>query len=196
MKASQYAKKLGVDYQTVLNWFHAGHIRGRQLPTGTIIITEPIEISGDSIKDLKAEDVVIYARASSSEDKHILDAQADRCLQYCLAKGWAVKSVIKEVGSGLNDQRRKLQALLKDDSVKVIVVEHRDRLTRFGFNYIDTLLRSRGRGIEVINPPKDEKEDLLADFVGIVTSFCARIYGQRRSKRDTEKIIKRLQNNE
>jgi len=100
--------------------------------------------------------------------------------------------VIKEIGSGINDQRPKLQKLLVDLSVKCIVVEHQDRLTRFGFAYLDALLRAYGRRIEVVNLAENGKEDLLQDFISIITSFCARIYGQRRSKRKTEKIIAEL----
>jgi predicted site-specific integrase-resolvase len=82
--------------------------------------------------------------------------------------------------------------LLNDPTARRIVVEHKDRLTRFGFNYIETLLKQQGRSIEVINTAADGKEDLLQDFIAIITSFCARLYGQRRSKRKTEKIIAEL----
>lgn len=68
-------------------------------------------------------------------------------------------------------------------------MEHKDRLTRFGFNYIETLLKTKGIKIEIINEAVEEKEDLIEDLVSIITSFCARIYGQRRTKRKTEKII-------
>ena len=72
------------------------------------------------------------------------------------------------------------------------MVEHQDRLTRFGFNYIEQLLKMQGRKIEVINLAENGKEDLVQDFVSIVTSFCVRLYGQRRSKRKTERIIAEL----
>ena len=79
----------------------------------------------------------------------------------------------------------------------LIVVEHKDRLTRFGFNYIEQLLKMQGRRIEVINMAENGKEDLVQDFVTlcVVTSFCARLYGQRRSKRKTERLIAELTNN-
>jgi putative resolvase len=109
------------------------------------------------------------------------------------AKGYQVTQVVKEIGSGVNDQRPKMLKLLTDDSVSRIVVEHKDRLTRFGFNYLDRLLRMQGREIEVINLAENGKEDLVQDFVAIVTSFCARLYGQRRAKRKTERLIAELQ---
>lgn len=97
------------------------------------------------------------------------------------------------MGSGLNDNRKKLIDLFNDKTVDVIIVEHKDRLTHFGFNYIKTLLAMQNRKIEVVNQVIDEREDLITDFTSIITSFCARVYGQRRTKRETEQLIKELQ---
>jgi predicted site-specific integrase-resolvase len=73
-------------------------------------------------------------------------------------------------------------------------VEHKDRLTRFGFNYIQILFNQLDKEIEIVNETKNDKEDLMQDFIAIITSFCARLYGLRRSKRKTEKIINELKN--
>ena len=89
--------------------------------------------------------------------------------------------------------RPKLLALLKDTSVTRIVLEHRDRLTRFGFHYLEALLQAQGRTIEVVNLAENDKEDLITDLVAIVYSFTARLYGQRRAKRKTERIAAELQ---
>ena len=71
--------------------------------------------------------------------------------------------------------------------------ESKDRATRFGFRYLETLLRGQGRRLEVVNLAENNREDLLADLVSIVYSFAARLYGQRRAKRKTEAIVKQLQ---
>ena len=84
-----------------------------------------------------------------------------------------------------------MQKILKDRKATKIVVEHKDRLTRFGFEYIKTLFDGE---IVILNESKDDKEDLISDFTAIITSFCARIYGQRRSQRKTEQLIKDLEN--
>lgn len=186
MKLSDYAKQVGVSYVTAYRWFKSGKIKGYQADTGTIIVTERDEPS----KPLK---VGIYARVSSSENKTNLDGQADRLLGYCAAKGWQVTKVIQEIGSGVNDARPKLIELLQDETITLIVVEHKDRLTRFGFNYIDTLLTMQGRKLEVVNLAENGKEDLMQDLVSIIYSFSARMYGQRRAKRKTEKIVQALQ---
>lgn len=136
--------------------------------------------------------VAVYARVSSSENKSNLDTQAERLISYCNAKGYKVEKVVKEIGSGLNDNRQKLEKLLTDETIGIIVVEHKDRLARFGLNYIEKLLGMQGRKIEIVNNMQGEREDLMQDFVSIITSFCARLYGQRRGKRNTEKLIKEL----
>jgi predicted site-specific integrase-resolvase len=103
-----------------------------------------------------------------------------------------VAQVVKEIASGVDDGRSKLLALLKDPTITQIVVEHKDRLMRFGFRYLETLLELQGRTIEVAKLAENDREDLLADLVSIVYSFATRLYGPRRAKRKTEAIVKRL----
>lgn len=190
MRLSAYARKLGIHYQTAWRWYKEGRIKGYQMDTGTIIVTE---MPGTEVSAQAAVTrVAIYTRVSAAENKSNLDSQSQRLADYCAAKGWSVVQVVKEIGSGVNDSRPKLLKLLTDPAITIIVVEHKDRLTRFGFNYIDQLLAMQGRRVEVINQAENGKEDLMQDFVSIVTSFCARLYGQRRSKRKTERIIAEL----
>jgi len=141
---------------------------------------------------VREERVVIYARVSSAEHKENLESQVERLLQYCTVRGYQVAQVVKEIASGVNDSRPKLLALLKDRAATRIVVEHKDRLTRFGFRYLETLLELQGRSIEVVNVAENDKEDLIADLVAIVYSFTARLYGQRQAKRKTEAIVAQL----
>jgi putative resolvase len=182
MKLSAYAKSIGVTYRTAWNLFNSGKIKGAyKLGSGTVII--PNEV------DLKKDCVAVYARVSSSENKVNLVSQSKRVQDFCLAKGWIVSKVEEECASGLNDKRPKVLKLLKDDSVTKIVVEHKDRLSRFGTNYIKELWAGE---IVIINEVTEDEKDLMQDFVSLVTSFTARLYGQRRSKRNTEKLINEL----
>jgi putative resolvase len=139
--------------------------------------------------------VAVYARVSSAEKKPHLASQANRLVAYCRAKGYQIAKVVKEIGSGVNDWRPKFLALLEDQSIGLIVIEQKDRGTRFGFRSIETLLRGQGRSIEVVNQAENGMEDLLADLTSIISSFCARLYGQRRAKRQTERIVEQLQAN-
>ena len=108
---------------------------------------------------------------------------------YAIAKGWKVDEVIKEVGTGLNDERPKLTRLLEsEEKIERIIVEHKDRLTRFDFNYLEILSKKMDFEIIVVNKVKDDKED----FISVITSFCERIYSRRKVVRKTEQIIKEL----
>lgn len=87
----------------------------------------------------------IYARVSSAENKKNLDAQAERLTNYAMAKGYRIYKVVKEVGSGLNDNRKQLAKILVDDNYNILIVEHKDRLARFGTNYLSLLLEKTGK---------------------------------------------------
>lgn len=194
MKLSVYANKVGVSYKTAHRWFQSGKIPGAyQIGTGTVIVPDSAIPELNTTDDVRYK-TVVYARVSSSEQRNTnLATQAERMQQFCIGNGWAVDSVVKEVGSGLNDERPKLLTLLKDPSVKRIVVEHRDRLTRFGFNYLQTLADIEGFELIVANQTLDnDNDDLMADFTSIITSFCARLYSKRRGKNKASKIKETL----
>lgn len=185
MRLSTYAKKMGVAYQTAYSWFINDKIPGAyKLPSGTIIIPE------EEITHNVRYKTIVYARVSSNEQRKTnLETQAERLTNYCINNGWNVDKIVKEVGSGLNDDRKKLNDVLNDKYLKRIVVEHRDRLTRFGFNYLEILAKHQGFEIVVVNKTLDnDKDDLLADFTSIITSFCARLYSKRKSKNISDKL--------
>ena len=189
MKLSQWAKEKGLSYRRAWQHFKEGKIPGAyKLDSGTIVIPD---YDAD-----REEKIAVYARVSSGENKKNLEAQSERLVSYCNAKGWKVEKVVKEVGSGLNDKRVKLEKLLKDQSITIIVVEHADRFSRFGLNYILSLLEMQGRRIEIVNKQLNDRDDLMQDFVSIITSFTAGLYGLRRSKRKTEQLIKGLEEDE
>lgn len=184
MKLSQWAKKNSLTYKSAHRLFKQNKVpNARQLPSGTIVVDEPKNKE-------KPTHNVVYARVSSSENKDNLDYQAKRVTDFCVARGWEVHEVIKETASGLNDRRPKLQKILSENKASRIIVEHKDRLTRFGFAYLDTLFDGE---IVVINHVDEDESDLMQDFVSLVTSFCARLYG-KRSKRKTEQLIKEMKN--
>ena len=193
MKLSEYARRIGVKRHTAYRWFKRGEIPNAvQLPSGTIYV--PDEIFETELKS-KTGLTVVYARVSSSEQRKThLETQAERLTQFAIANGWVVDKVIKEVGSGLNDDRKQLtELLLSDEPIARIIVEHKDRLTRFSFNYLEILAKKQGFEIIVVNPTVTDQEDLMQDFASIITSFCAQLYSRRRAKRRTKEIIQTLQ---
>ena len=188
VKLSQYAKMTGVSVRTLWRRINDGSLSVVRSETGRVFV----EID-DNVNPHKLN-VCIYVRVSSSENKDKLERQKERLISYCNAKGYKVSSIVTEIGSGLNDERKKLENILLDKSINLIVVEHKDRLARFGLNYIRKLLELDNRKIEIINPQTNDEDDLMQNFVSIITSFVSRLYGRRRSKRLTEKIIKEAVN--
>jgi len=193
MKLSSYAKHIGIHYNTAWRMWKRGQIDGYQLPTGTVIINPPVEQMGAASPQQQI--VAIYARVSSSENKTNLETQAERLISWCNAQGWSVGKVVKECGSGINDQRPKFLALLANPQISRIVVEHKDRASRFGVAYIQTLLAMQERELVVVNTADTVEDDLMGDFVAIITSFAARLYGRRRAKRKTALVLAALQQN-
>lgn len=187
LKISEYANKVRCTVRTVWNRISSGRIEARKTEHGWRVYVE------DGIPEPR---YAVYARVSSAENKDNLERQKQRLLDFCAAKGWPVAKAVEEVGSGLNDERKKLAKLLADESITHIVVEHKDRFSRFGFRYVSQLMEQQGRKIVVINEQDNERDDLMEDFVSIITSFTARLYGRRRSRRRTEKLIEELNKNE
>ena len=92
---------------------------------------------------------VVYARVSSGDQKEDLDRQVGRVVEWATQQGYRPDEVVKEIGSGLNGNRRQLRRVVGDHTVRTIVVEHRERLCRFGFEYVEAALAGRGARIVV-----------------------------------------------
>ena len=180
MKLSDWARQQGISYITAWRWYKAGKlpVSANKTPSGTILV----DPAGTPVPE-----AWVYCRVSSYAKKDDLDRQADRCLAFCASRGWEVKQVVKEIASGMNDHRRKLSKLLNSRPSR-IVVEHKDRLTRFGFNYFEQLLPMLGCEVVVMNRDSEEKEDLMKDLISIITSFCCRLYGLRRGRQEAKSI--------
>lgn len=189
MKIKEWAKEQGISYRTALRWFHSGKlpVPAEQLETGTILVY-PKE---KELSQQQYNDVVIYCRVAGHDQKDDLERQAGRLKNFASAKGWTVKKVVTEIGSGLNGKRPKLLELFADIDIDIILVEHKDRLARFGFEYIETLLETQNR--EVVVADEEEQDlDIWQDFSDLVTSFCARIYGKRGARNRARKTLEML----
>ena len=115
-----------------------------------------------------------------------LERQLARLVEHAASKGLSIVKSVSEIGSGRNGQRPKLIGLLRDRTIGAIVVEHRDRLGRFGSEYIEAALQSTGRKVVVVDE-KERKDDLVQDMIEVLTSFRRRRYG-RGSAKDKAKM--------
>jgi putative resolvase len=125
--------------------------------------------------------LVVYARVSSHDQRGELDRQVARVTRWATRQGLAVDEVIGEVGSGLDGKRPRLRRLLAEPEATTIVVEHRDRLARFGVEQLEAALGAQGRMLVVVDPGETD-DDLARDMIDVLTSFCARLYGRRGAR--------------
>jgi len=125
---------------------------------------------------------------SSADQKDNLERQLGRLSQYASKERLPVIRAIAEIGSGLNGHRAKIMWLLADPEIKTVVVEHRDRLARFGSEYIEAALAACGRKLVVVDQT-EMKDDLVQDMIAVLTSFCARLYGRRAARKRAAKAL-------
>jgi len=150
MKLSSWAKEQGIKYITAYRWFRKGilPVHAIQLKTGTVLVYPKKEKEGKA---------VIYARVSSADQKEDLNRQIARLVEYANKNGISVDETITEIGSGLNGHRKKLYKILSNDKFSTIIVEHKDRLVRFGFEYISASLKASSRKIIVKEQRRNER---------------------------------------
>jgi putative resolvase len=177
MKLAEWARANGVHPQTAYRWFRQGTmpVPARRLPSGTIMVDTP---SSDSPH---GERTVLYARVAAHDQRADLDRQVARLAAWASGHGVAVAEVVTEIGSGINGKRPKLKRLLADPHATTIVVEHRDRLARFGGDHLEAALSAQGRRI-VVADRGETSDDLVRDMLDVLTSFCAGLYGRRGAR--------------
>jgi putative resolvase len=154
-------------------------VRVSQALSGTWIVTEPASAEGR---------VVVYCRVSCADQEDDLDRQAIRVVEGANAQGLAVGEVVKEIGSGLNGKRRRLHRVLADPTAAVIVVEHRDRLARFGVEHLESALSATGRRVVVLHS-QETTSDLVRDITEVLTLMCVRLCGQGAAKNRAARAV-------
>lgn len=183
-KLSDWAKENGVHYRTAMVWMHEGKLPVSvvRTPGGHYRVVENAPVALTSGKS------VLYGRVSSHDQKADLTRQMERLRSFASGLGLQDVEAVEELGSGLNGKRPKLLKLLADPGVTRIVVEHRDRLARFGVEYIEAALQAQGRSL-VVSEAGEQKLDIVQDFIDVVTSMCARIYGRRAASNRAKKAL-------
>ena len=172
IRLSQWAAQYGMHRMTAWRHYNAGTLPPELQPKkiGNIIyvLAHP---------ETPPRRTVGYARVSSTEQKPHLENQANRLWAYAGQNGMLLDDVVSEVASGLNDRRPKLRKLLSDPTVHTMIVEHRERLARFGVGMVEAMLQARGGALIVIDDA-EVPDDLVRDMTEILTCFCARLYGK------------------
>ena len=182
---------LGLHPNTLRNWSDEGKIKSvrtpgkhRKFPLSEIQKHMGTENSGESTNR-----TAIYCRVSSHDQKKKgdLERQVGRVTAHCVQKGYQMVDVLQDVGSGMSENRprlRKLFKLVDTRQIDRVVVEHKDRLTRFGFGLLQAYFGSHGVVIEWTEETlgKSYEEELVEDILSLMASFSARIYGKRSAE--------------
>ena len=180
---SEWADRVGVNKHTAYRWYREG-----KLPVPAQRIGRLILVNVDGAVSAENTRTVVYARVSSHDQRADLDRQVARVASWATAAGMAVDEIVTEVGSGMNGKRRKFQRILADPMASTIVVEHRDRLARFGVENLESALSAQGRRV-VVADPGEMDDDLVRDMTEVLTSFCARLYGRRGARNRALKAL-------
>jgi putative resolvase len=176
VKLAEWARSYGVHPNTAYRWFREGKmpVPARRLTSGTIVV----EQTPTAVADGRS---VAYCRVSSHDQREDLERQAGRVSLWASEQGFSIDEVVTEIGSGLNAKRPRLARLLADEGVVRIVVEHKDRLARFGVEHLAAALSAQRRHILVVDDGEID-DDLVRDMTEVLTSFCARLYGRRGAR--------------
>jgi len=195
-KVGEVSEILGVTSQTLHNYDKNGVLKFERTNGGHRLVSREELIKYLDSKGLIVDDLVvekkdvIYARVSSHEQKTRgdLDRQVTKILEGFQGQ---IKNpiVLKEVGSGLNDKRRQLLKLINmvlNDEVDAVYITYKDRLTRFGYNYLETVFLYKGVKINVLSieaEGTDSAKEFANDIMSLIASFSGKLYGMRSHKK-------------
>ena len=190
----EFAKKLHKTVRTIQQWDRDGLLVACRTPTNRRFYTHDqlLRYFGCDIP-VADRRVVAYCRVSSSAQRPDLLNQRTVLEQYCAAKGYAGVEFVTEVGGGMNFKRkrfREIMTLVHEGKVATIVVAHRDRLARFGFDHIEWECRLNGCRVEVLNQQQmSPEQEMVQDLMTIVHCFSSRLYGLRNYRKALRKAL-------
>lgn len=187
---------LGVHPNTLRKWDKQGKIRVVRTVGGRRRIPESEVKRLMGIKEIDvSRRAAIYVRVSSHDQKQKgdLERQKQHLLKYARTRNYEVAAILEDVASGLDENRKglnKLFNMVDRREIGVVIVSFKDRLTRFGFKYLERYFSSHNVKIEVVDveEPKDVHQELVEDLIAIVSGFAGKLYGLRSHK--YKKVVK------
>ncbi|MFE9691134.1 IS607 family transposase [Micromonospora sp. NPDC005806] len=191
-RIGDFAKRVGRSVSTVRRWEAEGRITARRLPSGQRYFDDSdVRTVLQPGFDAARRKVVVYCRVSSSGQEADLAMQVAAMQRFCLARGLAVDEWISEVGGGMDLRREKFLALMDSidrGEVATLVVAHKDRLARFGFDLVEHVAARSGCEIVVANQETlSPQQELVEDLLAVVHTFSGRLNGLRRYEKELER---------
>lgn len=186
-KPQEFAEMIGVSVKTLQRWDREGKLISQRTPTNRRYYTHKQYVDYMGIVQQNKGKTIIYTRVSNASQKDDLENQIEFLKQYANVKGIIIDEIFKDIGSGLNYNRKKWNKLLEDcmlGVVKTIIIAHKDRFIRFGYSWFEQFLKSNGVEIIVVNNETlSPEEEMVQDLISIIHVFSCRIYGLRKYKK-------------
>jgi predicted site-specific integrase-resolvase len=193
-KIGEFAKKVGVTVYTVREWDKDGRLPARKTHTGHRYYTDEDvdKVLGISRADAKGK-VVVYSRVSSQAQRPDLVNQRHILEQFCAGRGLTVDEWVDEIGGGLNFKRKQFLRIVDEvaaGKISILVIAHKDRLARFGFELIEHLCEVAGCQLLVMNTESlSPEQEMVQDLMTIIHCFSSRLYGLRNYKKTLAKAL-------
>lgn len=192
--AAQFAKLAGVSVKTLQRWDREGRLKPAARTPGNRRLYTPEQLNQVLNRVSKSKQVTIaYLRVSSQGQKPDLSNQRAALEQFCIARGIAVDEWISEIGGGLNFKRPKFSDLVDRivrSELSTLVIAHKDRLARFGYELLAHLCETQGCQIVVLNTESlSPEQELVQDLMTIVHCFSSRLYGLRNYRKAIQKAL-------
>ena len=187
-KPNEFGKMIGRTVNTLQRWDREGILKARRTPTNRRYYTEEDYYNIMGIQQENAEnqvnDVIIYARVSNQNQKDDLKNQVEFLKTYANAKGYIISSIITDIGSGLDYNRKGFNSILYSEKKQKILISYKDRFVRFGYSWFDNFLKSKGSEIVVVNNQTlSPQQELVEDLISIIQIFSCRIDGLKKYKK-------------
>ena len=186
LKPREVSAVLNVTVRTLQKWDREGKLKASRTPTNQRYYTQEQINEYLGKKNRISDKIVIYCRVSSNGQKADLQSQIEFLRQYANAKGYIVDEIITDIGSGLNYKRKKWNDLIEriqEKRISKVIVSHKDRFIRFGYEWFEKFVESCGCTIEVVkNEVTSPQEEMIQDLVSVIHYFSCRIYGLRKYK--------------
>jgi len=184
VKSKEFKRILDLSNQALYERRKKGNIKYKKVND---IYFYWLDESINDINDINEKVNVIYCRVSNTKQKHDLDKQETILKEYAISNGFKVNYIFKDIASGMNENRKDLNELIKlvvENKVNKVFISYKDRLTRFGYNYFEYIFKMFGTEIEVVNLTKEEdfQTELTQDLISIIHHFSMKMYSNRRKE--------------
>jgi predicted site-specific integrase-resolvase len=187
MKAKEVLKLLNITRPTLCSYVKKQYIKVHELPSGIY------EYDDESVFKLKNKNItrhsVIYARVSTNKQKQDLENQVTTLTEFCLKNGIPIGNVYKDIGSGINFDRKNFQLLINDImdyKIDKIFITYSDRLSRISFPLFQNIFKKYGTQIIVLNQINDEKlieKEIFSEIINLIHCFSMKVYSSRRKEK-------------